>query len=56
MLMILKIINVKLGDVVIIEQSKPLSKLKRWRVKETIQQKAVKIEYDTARNKIKSSR
>ena len=29
-----------LGDVVIIEESKPLSKLKRWRVK-NIQQKAV---------------
>jgi len=29
-----------LGDIVIIEESKPLSKLKRWRVK-NIQQKAV---------------
>ena len=29
-----------LGDVVLIEESKPLSKLKRWRVK-NIQQKAV---------------
>ena len=29
-----------LGDVVVIEESKPLSKLKRWRVK-SIQQKAV---------------
>ena len=30
-----------IGDVVLIEESKPLSKLKRWRVK-SIQQKAVK--------------
>ena len=29
-----------MGDVVLIEESKPLSKLKRWKVKE-IQQKAV---------------
>ena len=30
-----------IGDVVLIEESKPLSKLKRWRIK-SIQQKAVK--------------
>ena len=30
-----------IGDVVLIEESKPLSKLKRWRVK-SVQQKAVK--------------
>ena len=30
-----------IGDVVLIEESKPLSKLKRWRVK-SIQQKAIK--------------
>ena len=29
------------GDIVIIEESKPLSRLKRWRVKE-IQEKAIK--------------
>ena len=30
------------GDVVLIEESKPLSKLKRWRVKE-IKEKAIKL-------------
>ena len=29
-----------IGDIVLIEESKPLSKLKRWRIK-TIQQKAI---------------
>ena len=34
--------NCEIGDKVLIEESRPLSKLKRWRVKE-IKEKAVKI-------------
>ena len=34
--------NCEFGDTVLIEESKPLSKLKRWRVKE-VKEKAVKL-------------
>ena len=40
--------NIKTGDKVIIEETKPMSKEKRWRV-------IKKITYDSNRNKIKSS-